>query len=244
MPLRTRPVALMPQTYDDDLFNESTMSFGQHLAELRVCLFRAIIGLALGVVIGVAVGKQVVQFINDPLVRALERHYLDKAKKSIKERYPWLSQELLEVVINERKIFEDVSIEPGAFWEDLRNAFPDKLGAVRIPEYRLQPADITDPVALCAQLQKAKPADGSADVKRLWGLLTADQQTLIDKISAGMTLTQRWRTRAIRQAPETSDFLGRLFSGAMSVVFTGVERHNRYCITLQQHPKSISLCRP
>ena len=47
----------MKREYDDDLFKDSTMTFGEHLEELRACLFRAAIGLAIGVLIGLAVSK-------------------------------------------------------------------------------------------------------------------------------------------------------------------------------------------
>ena len=30
---------------DDDLFKDSTMTFGEHLEELRVCLWKATLGL-------------------------------------------------------------------------------------------------------------------------------------------------------------------------------------------------------
>ena len=39
-----------------DLFQDSTMTFGQHLEELRICLFRAIIGLVIGCCAGFLVG--------------------------------------------------------------------------------------------------------------------------------------------------------------------------------------------
>ena len=56
----------------EDLFEASTMTFGEHLDELRVVLFRALIGLVLGFVIGLSVSKYVVQWINTPLKKAME----------------------------------------------------------------------------------------------------------------------------------------------------------------------------
>ena len=66
---------------EKDLFQESTMTFGEHLEELRVCLFRAIVGLALGCVVGLIVGGPVVHFIQTPLHAALEKYYQDEAVK-------------------------------------------------------------------------------------------------------------------------------------------------------------------
>ena len=68
----------MPQSpAQSDLFQESTMTFGQHLEELRTCLFRAIVGLAVGCVAGFLVGHQVVAFITKPVENAL-RAYLEQ----------------------------------------------------------------------------------------------------------------------------------------------------------------------
>ncbi len=53
----------MPEPREDDLFRESTMTFGEHLGELRGCLLRSIYGLVIGFIIGLAVGHYVVAFI-------------------------------------------------------------------------------------------------------------------------------------------------------------------------------------
>ncbi len=57
----------MSERREDDLFRESTMTFGQHLEELRGCLFKSVMGLAVGFVIGLSIGGYVVQFIQQPL---------------------------------------------------------------------------------------------------------------------------------------------------------------------------------
>jgi sec-independent protein translocase protein TatC len=61
----------------DDLFESSTMTFGQHLEELRRCLFKAIAGLAIGCGIGLipAVSKPVVGLITGPVETALFDYY-------------------------------------------------------------------------------------------------------------------------------------------------------------------------
>jgi sec-independent protein translocase protein TatC len=69
---------------DKDLFQDSTMTFGQHLEELRVCLFRAIVGLALCCVIGLVLGSWVARFIQSPLQNALEDYY---EKQTVKKSF-------------------------------------------------------------------------------------------------------------------------------------------------------------
>lgn len=60
---------------DEDLFAETTMSFGEHLEELRVCLWKAVVGLVIGFAIGLMVGNWAVDMIQRPLTAALRNYY-------------------------------------------------------------------------------------------------------------------------------------------------------------------------
>ena len=66
---------------DDDLFAETTMTFGEHLEELRVCLWRAMLGLVLRTLVGFLVGDYVVKLIEHPLTEALRKYYQTAAEK-------------------------------------------------------------------------------------------------------------------------------------------------------------------
>ncbi|MCC9603973.1 twin-arginine translocase subunit TatC [Stieleria sp. JC731] len=55
----------------DDLFENSTMTFGEHLEELRHCLIRAILALAIGLGIGLTVANKVVRYVSEPLKEAI-----------------------------------------------------------------------------------------------------------------------------------------------------------------------------
>ncbi|MFP6701182.1 MAG: twin-arginine translocase subunit TatC [Planctomycetaceae bacterium] len=54
-----------------DLFDESTMSFGDHLEVLRVHLFKALIGLVVGVLLTLIFGDRLVAVIRSPIDDAL-----------------------------------------------------------------------------------------------------------------------------------------------------------------------------
>jgi sec-independent protein translocase protein TatC len=71
---------------DKDLFEESTMTFGEHLEELRGCLFRSLTGLAVGFIVGLYFGGNVVAFIQTPLTDALEVYYQSKSTKDVLAR--------------------------------------------------------------------------------------------------------------------------------------------------------------
>jgi sec-independent protein translocase protein TatC len=78
----------MPRTLDDDLFQSSTMTFGEHLEELRVCLIRAAMGLAVGVLLGFFVARPVVHLIEEPLRRALGHYYSKRAIETFDQWQP------------------------------------------------------------------------------------------------------------------------------------------------------------
>lgn len=62
---------------EDDYFSGTSMTFGEHLEELRGALVKALLALFLGFLVGLAVADQVVRFIQIPLERALAKYYLD-----------------------------------------------------------------------------------------------------------------------------------------------------------------------
>ena len=57
----------MSKQPNEDLFEGTTMTFGEHLDELRVVLFRSIIGLLVCVILGFFVAREVVKKIQGPL---------------------------------------------------------------------------------------------------------------------------------------------------------------------------------
>ena len=66
---------------DRDLFDDTTMSFGEHLEELRTRLIKALLGLVVGVAVGFALGGSIIDEIKRPLVRTLTKYeYLEQAQ--------------------------------------------------------------------------------------------------------------------------------------------------------------------
>ena len=62
----------------DDLFDNSTMTFGEHLEELRHSLVRALIWLGVGLAIGLIFANRVVAFVADPLEVAIQGFRADR----------------------------------------------------------------------------------------------------------------------------------------------------------------------
>ncbi len=103
----------MSRLPNEDLFEGSKMSFGEHLEELRIRLFRALIGLAIGVVFGFIVADRVIDWIEIPLLAALDKYYTEKTVRAVTEQYAKdLGKEGLESLTNsireDGRVFEDV----------------------------------------------------------------------------------------------------------------------------------------
>ena len=62
----------------DDLFDNSTMTFGEHLEELRACLVKAIVWLLLGLGIGLFFANDLVRYIQTPLQEAIAKYRVDR----------------------------------------------------------------------------------------------------------------------------------------------------------------------
>jgi sec-independent protein translocase protein TatC len=68
---------------DEDLFEHTKMTFGEHLEELRWALIKAVVALLVGFGIGLipALSGGLVEFVQAPLRAALEEHYGEAAKQ-------------------------------------------------------------------------------------------------------------------------------------------------------------------
>src|SRR6476469_9828583 len=80
--------------YDEDFFQDTRMSFGDHLEELRTRMWRAIKGLGLCLVIGfvldgigdrahipwLGIGRPMLKVITDPVKDQVKQFYADRAE--------------------------------------------------------------------------------------------------------------------------------------------------------------------
>ena len=73
---------------EDDLFKHTSMTFGEHLEELRSALFKAVIALGLGFAVSLFFGTTIVGWIQKPLHDALSKFYQDDAMKYVNAHVP------------------------------------------------------------------------------------------------------------------------------------------------------------
>jgi sec-independent protein translocase protein TatC len=119
----------MPRSkHDEDIFKDSTMTFGEHLEELRVCLFRAVAGLFVGLIIGLVVGKYVVRFIERPLTNALGTYYEEQTWERVGKNVAYQ-----DLVTKDRLFVEETYIDPVALLDELKRLNPERFEKMDLP---------------------------------------------------------------------------------------------------------------
>jgi sec-independent protein translocase protein TatC len=129
----------MPPRHDEDLFKDTTMTFGEHLEELRGCLFKALVGLVGGFLIGLLVADRVVAFIQEPLTKALKDHYVGQASlrlERLKARgEPVPPVETVEALATDGRLLPSI-----VYWDvrelvaKLKQQYPDQFEGVELPK--------------------------------------------------------------------------------------------------------------
>jgi sec-independent protein translocase protein TatC len=246
----------MTSRQNDDLFEGSTMTFGQHLEELRGALFRSILGLAAGFLIGCMVAHHVVQWIQVPLVSALEQYYRERAVDETKNRYPngVLPPEVQEMVNAGYMPDSSIMIEPFTFLGLLKRDFPDQFPLTFKP-HRFVADDFFTPAALTAALvdrtaELAKQWKAEADMpgnagQFLWSEISANERRTIEALAAAKTISAQDRTKLagilnqlvdqpqLHQSPE----LKKITSFSDKLVQNGVEELRK---KLAEKPKEFT----
>ena len=113
----------------EDLFAESTMTFGEHLEELRHCLVRSLLALLVGTVCGLAFSDWVVQVVNGPLEQSLQGYYQSASvvryEAFIREReaegktVPYTLEQVEDFVDRQHYIYRMYFVHPAAVRAEL-----------------------------------------------------------------------------------------------------------------------------
>lgn len=176
----------------DDLFEKSTMTFGEHLEELRVCLFRGVIGVAISCVIGFFVANWVVRFFQRPLERAMEQYYVEKAVGDFKTLFNTSNNtqidkvpvEVERQILEEGLIPEPIQIEPARLAEALRLTYPQQFSGLEISPYWFTGGDffLGGAIRFCRDIAAARESAGTAR-GRMWQLLNGQQQQAMERLA-------------------------------------------------------------
>lgn len=70
---------------DRNLFDDTTMTFGEHLEVLRVHVWKSLIGIVLGIVLAMFVGDKIIGVLKAPIDKALRNANIHNVQDDIKE---------------------------------------------------------------------------------------------------------------------------------------------------------------
>jgi sec-independent protein translocase protein TatC len=177
----------MAKRTNDDLFEGSTMTFGEHIEELRVCLFRALAGVAVGCVIGFFMANSVVRFFQSPLENAMTKYYLDRAMDQLKELYPdGVPYEVEQMVVRDGLVPDEILLETSRLVENLRTSYglPFELP---ITSYQFVTDDLSSGLErqLASRIVEAGATDAPSPERRIWLELDETQQATLRRIAEG-----------------------------------------------------------
>jgi sec-independent protein translocase protein TatC len=210
---------LMARKPTDDLFEGSTMTFGEHLEQLRVCLFRGVLGMAAGCVIGFFIANSVVNFFQSPLERAMIRYYL---KKVIGDN-PNLTVEEARLALDEGLVREEILIEMGQAATALGHAFPEQFRGLNLSPHWFTEGDLIagGGPAIAKQMVAAGAQKSLSPGKVIWQQLSDEQRQQAEalaKLETPFTTEQTGQLLAMLNAvadkpelhasPEFADFTG------------------------------------
>lgn len=119
------------------------MSFGEHLEELRVCLFKSVMGLAVGVMIGFYMANSVVNFFQKPLKSTLEDYYLELAEERLrKEQGGELTPEQRRTLQESRLVREVMRLDMDRLVDVIGQAYPQAVTAGVVQRHVFLPQDL------------------------------------------------------------------------------------------------------
>ncbi len=177
--------------YDEDLFKESTMTFGEHLEELRKSLFKALIGVILAFILAlippVDLANRAVAYIAEPLHAALKEFYLRQSVNRELARLKELglegqSSEVLKLAIQEnRMIPTPIFVDAPSLVADLQGRYPTSFASLKLPHFAA--TDLLDAPAFCRALLTDQAAPEASPGKRIWELMSPETQGIVKKVA-------------------------------------------------------------
>ena len=189
---------------NEDLFDNSRMSFGEHLEELRRVLIRSLVGVAVCCVIGFLFADQVVDFLKSRLVNAVSNFQKDKSKTEIRKRIGFLPPEYQPWFEQEQMAPENMLVDPGDMIRVLRQVSPNFLSGVNLVPYMFHPSsfDLDRLPKLCQQL--VNPQGEPGEIEK------------VDFIRNGLTDAQKQGLQRIADRPAATvadvDFVTDVFN--------------------------------
>ncbi len=149
----------------DDLFEKSSMSFGEHLEALRKALVWAFVSLGIGMLIGMPLADWAVNYIQTPLRIALKRYENDRSRKEIEIKTG-------ETISDE---FFGWMQDNGRYWQQVEVDVRDLRAALELPndsfaEHALSNESPKDPASAeegTSTSPQQEGSDSKVDIQKL-----------------------------------------------------------------------------
>ncbi len=146
----------MHRKYDEDLFENTKMTFGEHLDELRRSLLKSVIALVVGFMVGLWFAGNLVEYVQTPLKQALKDYYIRLATNEYRQRLidqkaaggpaPEDIEAAAQLFADQGLITEERWIDPGEVLEQLAAGAPQLFEGIKRPPQ--QPDEGLDPKRL------------------------------------------------------------------------------------------------
>jgi sec-independent protein translocase protein TatC len=165
------------RTDEDDLFQHTSMTFGEHLEELRSSLFKAVLALGIGFGIGLYFAPTVVQWIQSPLEKSLRKYYSEEAIEYVNSRLPESMRHnpsVEKIVLEEGLIPQELFVMPGQVLSELKTNYLKQFADIELPSPAKSAAVVPDP-----DQPADKPVITKSDLIPLvvWRPLSDDERT-------------------------------------------------------------------
>ncbi|MCP4463240.1 MAG: twin-arginine translocase subunit TatC [Planctomycetaceae bacterium] len=131
----------MTQRPSDDLFEDTRMSFGDHIEELRKTLVRCLIFIGIGCIVGFMTAENVVNFLQQPLRRAIKQ-YNDKAALNRYTALEGFYPPEISNRIQDGLAPNTVWVDPGQLVTAIRSISPGSFEEIDLTPYRFRPSAI------------------------------------------------------------------------------------------------------
>ncbi len=192
----------MARKSSDDLFEGSTMTFGEHLEELRACLFRSVVGIGVGCLVGFFVANSVVRFFQGPLESAMERYYIDKAISDNTD----LDVEEKKMILDEGLVPEPLQVEMGEASLALGLTYPEQFGQLNLSPHWFGEGDFLEggELALVQAISAAGKGKSASPAKAIWQLLTSEQKKQFEALAKSDAPLTRQQTGQVLAALNTA----------------------------------------
>jgi sec-independent protein translocase protein TatC len=175
----------------EDLFENSKMTFGEHLEELRKVLVKCLMGVAVGCVFGFWFANPIVNLLNQPLREAMAEYNLKEASSAIVARNGYVDPELIPWLEKEKFVPRSLRIDPAELVKAIQTVVPDFAEKVNLDPYGFKTDSfrVDQLPQLCLQLaqQPSSNATKNAQAKLIWGKLLPGEKKTVNRIATQST---------------------------------------------------------